>query len=72
MDAWIDCMSALEFGMPQTDWSGVNLLILALDGGQDFTRRCPDLAEKLALAVNVVNKRGKSHLGTPLLRIDLA
>jgi hypothetical protein len=67
MNAWIDCMSYLddpEAGMSTVHAPPNEVVVLQLDGVDDFSRRCPEFYEAIIECAAFVNWR-KIEMGEP-------
>lgn len=75
MDAWIDCMTSLD--LPEDGMSTVTvprggLVILAIDGADDFKRRCPEQYDALIEGSAFVNYRLIEIGQTPIIALRLS
>lgn len=67
MDAWIDCMTSLDIaadGMSTVTVARGGLVVLAIDGADDFEKRCPEQYQALIEGSAFVNYR-RMELGEP-------
>jgi hypothetical protein len=75
MDAWNDCMTSLdtpEDGMSTVTVPRGGLVILAIDGADDFKKRCPEQYSALIEASAFVNYRRMATGEPPVVALRLS
>jgi len=73
MNAWIDCMTALdarEEGLTRVHVGCGGVLTLALEGVNEFSKRCPEIYEALIDCVGFVNWRRLERGDPPVLALS--
>jgi hypothetical protein len=75
MDAWIDCMTSLDIaedGMSTVTVAQGGLVIHAIDGADDFKKRCPEQYNALIECSAFVNYRRMEIGETPVIALRLS